>query len=87
MYQKKVNKKKYIDQVEQPNVQYINIYAHGNVPRLSCFKKITDASILEDEIEDDNEGGYFYGDSTAYEQHLDKQLGKCNKAMKEYSEY
>lgn len=84
MYQKKVNKKKYIDLVEQPNVQYINIYAHGNVPRLHCFQKITDsAPYLLDEEDDDNEGGYFYGDSTAYEQHLDKQLGKCNKAMKE----
>ena len=54
------------------------------MPRLPVFKNITDMSPhLLDEEDDDNEGGYFYGDSTAYEQHLDKQLGKCNKIMKE----
>ena len=62
----------------------MNIYAHGNVPRLACFKNITDnAPVMSNDIEDDNEGGYFYGDSTAYEQLLDKQLSKCNKAMRE----
>ena len=32
--------------------------------------------------DDDNEGGYFYGDATSYEKHLDQQLGRYEKALK-----
>ena len=32
--------------------------------------------------DDDNEGGYFYGDATSYEKHLDAQLSRLDKAIK-----
>lgn len=85
MFNKKVkDKKKYSDVVEPPTIQYMNIYSHGNVSRLSCFKRITEcsAAFLNHKEDDDNEGGYFYGDATSYEKHLDAQLQRYDKAMK-----
>lgn len=32
--------------------------------------------------DDDNEGGYFYGDATSYEKHLDQQLQRYEKLVK-----
>lgn len=75
MFNKKVNnKKRYVDVLEPPTIQYMNIYAHGNVPRLSCFQRITEcsAAFMNIKEDDDNEGGYFYGDATSYEKHLEQ---------------
>lgn len=85
MFNKKVsNKKRAIDFVEPPTIQYINIYSHGNVRRLSCFQRITEcsAAFINIKEDDDNEGGYFYGDATSYEKHLDQQLQRYDKAVK-----
>jgi hypothetical protein len=49
----------------------VNIYA-SSVKRLSCFEKITQQF---DEYEEENDS-FFYGDATAYEQHLDEELRK-----------
>jgi hypothetical protein len=74
MFQKKVTKKKQFESVQQPEVNYMNIYTQS-VRRLSCFESITTKD-EELEIEDETyqEGGYFYGDATAYELQLDKVL-------------
>ena len=85
MFNKKVkDKKKYLDVVEPPTIQYHNIYSKGTVNRLSCFKRITEcsAAFLNVKEDDDNEGGYFYGDATSYEKHLDAQLQRLDKAVK-----
>jgi len=85
MFNKKVNnRKRYFDVLEPPTIQYINIYQHGNVPRLKCFQRITDSSIafLNVKEDDDNEGGYFYGDATSYEKHLETQMKMYEKAIK-----
>lgn len=85
MFNKKVNnKKKYLDVLEPPTIQYINIYAHGKVPRLKCFQRITEcsAAFINVKEDDDNEGGYFYGDATSYEKHLEQQLKWYEKALK-----
>ena len=85
MFNKKVkDKKRYLDSIEPPTLQYINIYSHGNVKRLSCFKRITEcsAAFLNVKDNDDNEGGYFYGDATSYEKHLDAQLSRMDKVVK-----
>ena len=85
MFNKKVqNKKRYCDVLEPPTIQYMNIYAHGNVPRLSCFQRITEcsAAFINVKEDDDNEGGYFYGDATSYEKHLEQQLKMYEKAIK-----
>lgn len=86
MFSKKIKEKKkqYDAVVEGPNVQYINIYSHGNVSRLSCFQRLTECSpgFLNVKEDDDNEGGYFYGDATSYEKHLDAQLTRYEKAAK-----
>ena len=52
----------------------MNIYTQS-VRRLGCFENIT-TKAEENEIEDETyqEGGYFYGDATAYELQLDKVL-------------
>jgi len=61
--------------VQHPEIQYINIYAQAGVPRLGCFQDITDLDEEDsDSTNDEQSGGYFYGDATAYEQHLDKVL-------------
>ena len=41
MFQKKVTKKRFLEAVLQPELQYQNIYK-APVKRLSCFKAITD---------------------------------------------
>lgn len=85
MFNKKVaNKKRFIDFVDSPTIQYINIYSHGNVRRLSCFQRITEcsAAFMNVKEDDDNEGGYFYGDATSYEKHLDQQIHRYEKAVK-----
>jgi hypothetical protein len=67
MFQKKVTKKKQFESVQQPEVNYMNIYTQG-VKRLSCFENITTKDEeLDYEDETYQEGGYFYGDATAYE--------------------
>lgn len=74
MFQKKVTKKKQFESVEQPEVNYMNIYTQS-VKRLSCFENITTKDVGSDsEDETYQEGGYFYGDATAYELQLDKVL-------------
>ena len=85
MFNKKVsNKKRFLDFVEPPTIQYMNIYSHGNVRRLSVFRRITEcsAAFMNIKEDDDNEGGYFYGDATSYEKHLDQQLHRYEKAVK-----
>lgn len=85
MFNKKVrDKRKYADAMEPPTIQYMNIYTDGNVPRLSCFSRITEcsAAFMNVKEDDDNEGGYFYGDATSYEKHLDAQLTRLDKAIK-----
>lgn len=86
MYNKKIrdNKKKFLDIVETPTIQYMNIYSHGNVTRLNCFKRITEcsAAFLNGKEDDDNQSGYFYGDATSYEKHLDAQILRYEKAIK-----
>ena len=84
MFQKKLQyRKRFLGQVQQPEIQYMNIY-HTSERRLSCFKDICheeETSIFNqshvDEEKDEeklNNTGYFYGDATSYEQHLDKVL-------------
>jgi hypothetical protein len=85
MFNKKVqNKKRYQDVLEPPTVQYMNIYAHINVPRLKCFQRITECSAAFMNVKEDdaNEGGYFYGDATSYEKHLEQQMKMYEKALK-----
>lgn len=86
MFSKKIKEKKkqFEAAVEGPNVQYINIYSHGCVSRLSCFQRMTECSpgFMNVKEDDDNEGGYFYGDATSYEKHLDAQLVRFEKAAK-----
>ena len=67
MFQKKVTKKSHKDVVQQPEINYMNIYT-SNVKRLSCFEKVT-SKVEEVDYMDETyqEGGYFYGDATAYE--------------------
>jgi hypothetical protein len=61
--------------VKQPETNYMNIYKQS-VRRLGCFEEMTSNS--EDAMQDADDsalnGGYFYGDATAYEHHLDKVL-------------
>lgn len=76
MFQKKLMyRKRFIGQVQQPEIQYMNIY-HTSERRLGCFKDICheeaeETSIFnldEDQDEDkQNNAGYFYGDATSYE--------------------
>jgi len=75
MFQKKVTKKSHKDVVQQPEINYMNIYT-SNVKRLSCFEKVTSKTDEEVDYMDETyqEGGYFYGDATAYELQLDKVL-------------
>lgn len=82
MFQKKLMyRKRFIGQVQQPEIQYMNIY-HTSERRLGCFKDICseegETSIFNHDEEQDedkqNNAGYFYGDATSYEQHLDKVL-------------
>ena len=40
MFQKKVTKKSHKDVVQQPEINYMNIYT-SNVKRLSCFENVT----------------------------------------------
>jgi hypothetical protein len=40
MFQKKVTKKSHKDVVQQPEINYMNIYTQ-NVKRLSCFEQVT----------------------------------------------
>ena len=47
MFQKKVTKKKQFESVEQPEVNYMNIYTQS-VRRLSCFENITTKDIGSD---------------------------------------
>lgn len=81
MFQKKLMyRKRFLGQVQQPEIQYMNIY-HTSERRLGCFKDIcseeeTSIFNLDEEQDEDkqNNAGYFYGDATSYEQHLDKVL-------------
>ena len=74
MFQKKVTKKSHKDVVQQPEINYMNIYT-SNVKRLSCFENVTSKAEEVDYMDETyQEGGYFYGDATAYEQQLDKVL-------------
>ena len=76
MFQKKVTKKQQLEKVQQPEINYMNIYTQS-VPRLSCFSSITSKYSASEgvlEYETYQEGGYFYGDATAYEHQLDKVL-------------
>ena len=40
MFQKKVTKKKHLESLSPPELQYMNLYS-PSVKRLSCFRKIT----------------------------------------------
>lgn len=75
MFQKKVNKKKYLDCVQQPEINYMNIYTQ-QCSRLNVFQNITNQKAFLQDVQDETyqEGGYFYGDATAYEQQLDRVL-------------
>jgi len=87
MYQKKVTKKRYLDALLPPELQYQNIYKDP-VKRLGCFKAITemfDKERTRAGYVDQNgifvppylppcEDSYFYGDAQAYEKHLDGTL-------------
>jgi hypothetical protein len=63
-----VNKKKYIDFVLQPEINYMNIYTQ-QCSRLKVFEDITNQKTFLQDVQDETygEGGYFYGDATAYE--------------------
>lgn len=52
----------------------MNIYT-SNVKRLTCFENVTSKAQEVDYMDETyQEGGYFYGDATAYELQLDKVL-------------
>ena len=55
----------------------MNIYTQ-KVNRLSCFSAVTADPHVEYTDETYQEGGYFYGDATAYELQLDKVLKQLN---------
>ncbi len=71
MFQKKVVKPKYQDVIIHPEIQYMNIYSQV-IKRLSCFHHLMEAAGPEEDAT------YFYGDATAYEQHLEMILSQRN---------
>ena len=53
----------------------MNIYTQ-QCSRLNVFENITNQKAFLQDVQDETyqEGGYFYGDATAYEQQLDRVL-------------
>lgn len=77
MFQKKVTKKKFMEYISPPEIQYMNIYS-SSLKRLNCFEEVTNKFDREqdhqrlfggfnhachEELEEEYEGGYFFGDA------------------------
>ena len=71
MFQKKVTKKRHLELIYPPELQYNNIYK-TSVKRLSVFEDITAGT-------KENSSEYFHGDATAYEHHLTNEIKKADK--------
>lgn len=70
MFNQKVTKEKWQQRINQPQIDYINIY-EKTVSRMQAFPQLET---------DNQEGQEFYGSAALYDSYLDRQIASASKA-------